>query len=477
MERHNPPEYLPLDVIGVEQARNFGSCTPYEKEYIRADGSCVPIALGYSRLYPEGNETVGFVLDISQRRRAEVEKTELLASEQAARATAEAANRMKDEFLAIVSHELRSPLNAIMGWAQMLRSRNLPETMLPKALETIERNARLQVQLIEDLLDVSRIIRGKLRLNLYPITLISLIEAALDTARPGAEAKEIRLLSILDATVGKVLGDSERLQQVVWNLLSNAIKFTPEGGQVEVMLQSVNSHVEIIVSDTGIGIKPEFLPFVFERFRQADGTSTRSYSGLGLGLAIVRHLVELHGGTVHVESLGEEKGTTFTVKLPLCKQEGGMMYDDASDSLNEGIYASSLVSHDSLQGLQVLVLDDEADAREFFATVLQEWGAQVKATASVREALEMITSWKPDILVSDIGMPEEDGYSFIRKVRSLPLEQGGQIPAIALTAYARSEDRQRALSEGFHNHLAKPVEPAKLAAAVAKLAQVNCDLS
>jgi CheY-like chemotaxis protein/nitrogen-specific signal transduction histidine kinase len=398
------------------------------------------------------------------------ERDRALASEQAARAAAETSNRLKDEFLAVVSHELRSPLNAMLGWVQMLRAGRLNETMTAKALETIERNARAQTQLIEDLLDVSRIITGKIRLNVRSCELVPIIEAAIDTVRLAADAKEVRLQSILDPWAGPVSGDSERLQQVIWNLLSNAIKFTPKKGRVQIRLERINSHVEITVSDTGIGISLDFQPYVFERFRQEDSSTTRSYNGLGLGLALVRHLVELHGGTVAVASPGVGQGTTFIVKLPLMPVVRLQTTDlgRVHPTISSGVPFDNLPT---LEGVRVLVVDDEADTRDFITTVLAECGAEVKAVESAAKVLEAIPQWQPDILVSDIGMPEEDGYSLLCKVRALESKRERQIPAVALTAYARVEDRIQALSAGFGQHVTKPVEPAELVAVIANLAR------
>ncbi len=398
------------------------------------------------------------------------ERDRALASEQAARAAAETSNRLKDEFLAVVSHELRSPLNAMLGWVQMLRAGRLNETMTAKALETIERNARAQTQLIEDLLDVSRIITGKIRLNVRSCELVPIIEAAIDTVRLAADAKEVRLQSILDPWAGPVSGDSERLQQVIWNLLSNAIKFTPKKGRVQIRLERINSHVEITVSDTGIGISLDFQPYVFERFRQEDSSTTRSYNGLGLGLALVRHLVELHGGTVAVASPGVGQGTTFIVKLPLMPVVRLQTTDlgRVHPTISSGVPFDNLPT---LEGVRVLVVDDEADTRDFITTVLAECGAEVKAVESAAKVLEAISQWQPDILVSDIGMPEEDGYSLLCKVRALESKRERQIPAVALTAYARVEDRIQALSAGFGQHVTKPVEPAELVAVIANLAR------
>ncbi|MEG4854479.1 ATP-binding protein [Microcoleus sp. B5-D4] len=398
-------------------------------------------------------------------------KDALLMREQIIRAEAEAANRAKDEFLSILSHELRTPLNAILGWSTMLRQKNLSEDKVARALETIERNAKSQAQLIEDILDVSRIITGKLRLRVRPVNLVPVIESAIESVQLAAEAKSIRLQSVLDSEAGPLLGDADRLQQVVWNLLSNALKFTPKDGRVQISLQRVNSHVEITVSDTGTGISSDFLPFVFDRFSQHDSTTTRSYGGLGLGLAIVRQLVELHGGTVTVVSPGIGQGTTFTVKLPVM-----IIHLPPSDPepLNSLVVEGNgrFQASPTLEGLKILVVEDEADALELLSTILEKYGADVIAVASVKEALTIIetaTDRSPDVLVSDIGMPDEDGYSLIRKLRQLEVQRGGRLPAIALTAYARNDDRQQALLAGFQMHLTKPVDAAELVAVVASL--------
>ncbi|MEG4112359.1 MULTISPECIES: ATP-binding protein [unclassified Microcoleus] len=397
-------------------------------------------------------------------------KDELLMREQIIRADAEAANRAKDEFLSILSHELRTPLNAILGWSTMLRQKNLSEDKVARALETIERNAKSQAQLIEDILDVSRIITGKLRLRVRPVNLVPVIESAIESVHLAADAKSIRLQSVLDSEAGPLLGDADRLQQVVWNLLSNALKFTPKDGRVQIRLQRVNSHVEITVSDTGAGISSDFLPFVFDRFSQHDSTTTRSYGGLGLGLAIVRQLVELHGGTVTVVSPGIGQGTTFTVKLPVMIIH---LPPSAPEPLNSLVEANGrFQTSPTLEGLQILVVEDEADALDLLSTILEKYGAEVMAVASVKEALTIIetaTDRKPDVLVSDIGMPDEDGYSLIRKLRQLEAQRGGRLPAIALTAYARNDDRQQALLAGFQMHLTKPVDAAELVAVVASL--------
>ncbi|UKO98246.1 hybrid sensor histidine kinase/response regulator [Nostoc sp. UHCC 0870] len=412
-----------------------------------------------------------------------MERTQLITSLQQQTEQLTAANRMKDEFLAILSHELRSPLNAILGWSQLLRTRQLSETQTAKGLETIERNAKAQTQLIEDLLDISRMIRGKLHLNVYTCNLVPIIESAIENIKIAAQAKEIDLQFSLfpqspENTQFLISGDSERLQQIIWNLLANAIKFTPTSGKVEVRLSKVEgsehetktAYVQIQVIDTGIGINSSFLPYVFDRFRQADSSSTRSHGGLGLGLAIVRHLVELHGGTVHVYSPGEQQGATFTVKLPLLAVSKLTLTEPVNQSAAN---ASPLPMCPSLSGVRVLVVDDEADSRNFASTVLEQCQAEVQAVDSVQAALEMINQWQPDVLVSDIGMPNEDGYALIRKLRSLPPEKGGKIPAAALTAYARADDRTRAIQEGYQLHLPKPIEPIELATVVASLIDRN----
>ncbi|MBW4687199.1 MAG: PAS domain S-box protein [Komarekiella atlantica HA4396-MV6] len=396
--------------------------------------------------------------DITERKCAEAEREKLLAREQAARETAEAANRVKDEFLAVLSHELRTPLNPILGWSKLLQSRKLDERKTTYALETIERNARLQVQLIEDLLDVSRILQGKLSLNVAPVNLAVTITAALETVRLAAEAKSIQLQTVLEPNIGQVLGDVGRLQQVIWNLVSNAVKFTPQAGKVEVRLERVDCHAQIVVSDTGKGIHPNFLPYVFEYFRQADSATTRKFGGLGLGLAIVRQIVESHGGTVQAVSLGEGQGATFTVKLPLMQQQLRMHQE----------IRESQPSPD-LQGVTVLVVDDMADMREYISFILEQEKANVIAVASAAEALSALTQFQPSVLVSDIGMAEMDGYMLIRQVRSLTSDQGGNIPAIALSAYAGEINQQRAIAAGFQIHLAKPIEPDTLIAAIVSI--------
>jgi PAS domain S-box-containing protein len=405
----------------------------------------------------------GTCTDIHEQKQILEERAHLLELEQIARAKAETANRIKDEFLAVLSHELRTPLNAILGWSKLLQTRRLDETKTSEALATIERNATLQVQLIEDLLDISRILQGKLTLNITKINLESTVLSALETMQLAAETKLIEMNTAFEPNVGQIMGDSTRLQQVVWNLVSNAIKFTPKGGKVQVRLEEADGYAQIIVSDTGKGISADFLPFVFDYFRQADSTSTRNFGGLGLGLAIVRNIVEMHGGIVQAESHGEGKGAIFTVSLPLLSNESPRLTDKQK--------YSALLAPNSLplNGIRVLVVDDDADSRDFVAFVLEQDGAFVIAVSSGYEALQVLAEIKPDVLVSDISMPDMDGYMLIHQVRTLTLEQGGQIPAIALTAFARNNDQQEALKAGFQMHLSKPINPEELIAAIVQL--------
>ena len=469
-------DFVHTDVRGiiqrlVEQVEAGVTVSPIEEQLIRLDGTAVAVEVAASPFTYLNSPAVQIVAhDITERKRAEIERAQLLARERAARAQAEAVSRIKDEFLATLSHELRTPLNAILGWASMLRSGNLDEATATLGLEAVERNAKEQAQLIGDLLDVSRIISGNLRLDIQPVELRSAIEAALSTARPAAEAKGIQLQSVMDPAAGPVSGDPHRLQQVIWNLLSNAIKFTPTGGRVEVRLARAGPRIKITVSDTGEGISAEFLPFIFERFRQADSSTTRAHGGLGLGLAIVRHLVELHGGSIHAASQGKGRGASFTVSLPFKADRP----DETTDETQMGFTlpptgGAAPENLPRLDGLRVLVVDDDADTCELLTIMLTQCGAEVSALNSVPRALEALAEWRPDLLVADIGMPVEDGYTLIRQVRALVPERGGQIPAVALTAYASTEDRQRALAAGYQIHLPKPVEPAELATVVVSL--------
>jgi len=398
---------------------------------------------------------------ITELQRSEEARGQLLVRAERARAEAEAANRMKDEFLATLSHELRTPLTSLLGWSSVLREAKRDEKVLNQGLEAIDRNARVQAQLIDDLLDVSRIVSGKLNLDVRPLDISSVTRAAINVVQPAADAKNIKLDYSAEPGLGAISADSARLHQIVWNLLSNAVKFTPQGGQIAIRIEQDGSHAKITVRDTGQGIEAEFLPRVFDRFRQADSSTTRSFGGLGLGLAIVRHLVELHGGTVSAESEGVGKGATFTATFPLL------------NGRPEPIAHSGEIGIDelrSLVGLRVLLVDDEAEAREIISTVIGRTGAEVKACISASDALMKLAEWRPDVILSDIAMPEEDGYSFIGKVRSLPRDKGGETPAAALTAYARDEDRVQALAAGYQMHIAKPIGAGQLVTMVAKLA-------
>jgi signal transduction histidine kinase/CheY-like chemotaxis protein len=391
-----------------------------------------------------------------------------LAELRDARAAAEAGNRAKDEFLALLSHELRTPLNAVYGWARMLQAGQLKAGRSQRALDAIIRNAHAQIQLIDDLLDVSRVIAGKMRLDLRTFDLKGVVESALDAVRPAGEAKGIRIQLVLDPRAGPVTGDSARLQQVIWNLLMNAVKFTAKDGRVQIHLQRANSHVEIVVRDTGQGIDPTVLPFIFDRFRQADSSSTRAHKGLGLGLALVKHLVELHGGTVSAHSAGEGKGATFVVRLPLAiatVAEAALPRAHPAAAVAEAFSGGA-----RLDDLRVLVVDDDPDALELVTAILAAAGAVVRTCSSAREGLATLQEWRPEILVSDIEMPEQDGYEFIRKVRALDAERGGKTPAVALTAYGRPQDRMMSLTAGFNMHVPKPVDPGELTIIVASIA-------
>ena len=416
--------------------------------------SHVAVAYENATLYAEANNHAAELsMEMAVRKQAEEERARLLVREQAARAEAEAANRTKDEFLATLSHELRTPLTAILGWSHLVRTKRLPEPDFSRALETIERNARSQSQLIDDLLDVSRIITGKLQIERGSVNLSNVIEAALDSMRPAIEAKAISFEIASEPPQCFVLGDSNRLQQIFWNLFSNAVKFTPRGGQIKVSVGCIDSRVTVSVTDTGIGINPDFLPFIFDRFRQADGSTTREHGGLGLGLAIVRHLVELHNGSVQVESGGKDLGSTFTIELPVAKSEVVLA------NPREGANVEALSAARLLQGVKVLVVDDEADSRDLVMTILTRCGSDVRCSESAAEAMRAFQEWQPDVLVSDIGLPNEDGYSLIRKLRKLKSKRAKKIPAVALTAYATDEDRSQALAAGFQIHVAKPIEP------------------
>lgn len=405
------------------------------------------------------------------RSRAEEERHVLLDRERNARAEAEAANRSKDEFLAMVSHELRTPLNAITGWMSLLLSGGLDAARTKRAYETIDRNARAQAQLIDDLLDIGRITSGKLRLDESRIDVGSIAEMALESVRVSAEQRGVRLESHIDANTGEILGDGARIQQVIWNLLSNAIKFTPKGGEVKLSVsRNPKRGIIIDVTDTGQGITADFLPRVFDRFKQEDNSATRTRGGLGLGLAIVRHLVELHGGTIEAASEGSGKGSRFSVVLPTDAQPARRR---TSDVVQLSSQASPLDRPREIEGLRVLVVDDEPDARDLLRTLLESCKMQVTTASSAAEAMNVVRTHKLDVVLSDVAMPEEDGLAFIRRVRALTREEGGRVPAVALTAYARLEDRTRALRAGFNAHVAKPVEPNELLAVLSSLANTR----
>jgi PAS domain S-box-containing protein len=465
-----PEDELPAVQSAWSAAIRSGRGLEREQRLRRGDGE---LRWHLCRVVPERDEhgaVVGWIAtatDIDQQKRVEEAHAALLLREQEARAQLEAANRSKDEFLATVSHELRTPLNAILGWTRMLRTGAVegPEN-LQRALETIERNARAQSQLVEDILDVSRIIAGKLRVQVRHIDLRSVIQAAVEAVRPAAEAKDVELTLDLQNDAGEFQGDPDRLQQVVWNLLSNAIKFSPPNGRVGVDLHRWEGGAEIVVSDNGMGISRDFLPHVFDRFRQADSSMTRMQGGLGLGLAIVRHLVEVHGGTVRAESEGEGRGARFTVRLPHRRAQVEASETGVANAIGD-VEAVKPAAPDSLVGVRVLVVDDDADARDLVCAVLGRYGAHVIAVASADEALAAMAQGAPDVLVSDIGLPAEDGYALIRRLRSQP--QTARVPALALTAYASIADHRRSLEAGFQRHVSKPVEPAELAGVVAAM--------
>lgn len=465
--------------VEAQVKRTLETLELYRAEYriARPDGERWVLVRGV--VETDGNGTpagwAGVVLDITERKRAEEARRELLESERAARAEAERASRMKEEFLATLSHELRTPLNAILGWTHLLTLEDRTEEDLAKGIQTIERNARAQSQIIADLLDMSRVINGKVRLDVQRVSVAPIVQAAVDTVMPAAQARGVKLRMVLDPRAGPVSGDPNRLQQVFWNLLSNAVKFTARNQRVDVILQRVNSHIEVSVIDTGEGIAPEFLPHVFDRFRQADGSTTRRHGGLGLGLAIVKQLVELHGGTVRAKSDGLGKGATFSVLLPVSALHAEPALEEEWRHPTAAAARPDVKQGDEdIAGLRVLVVDDEPDSRELIRKLLEGRRAWAVTASSAQEALELLQKERPDVLVSDIGMPGEDGYSLIRRVRELRAEDGGRTPAVALTAYARADDRVKAVRAGFQHHIAKPVEPAELIAILASLGGGGC---
>jgi PAS domain S-box-containing protein len=436
------------------------------------DGRKLDISLTVSPIKDAQGRIIGaskVARDITLRKRTDEDRERIMAREKAARRTAEEANRLKDDFLAMVSHELRNPLNSIVGWAGLLRSDKLDERTIARAVDAILRSARAQDQIISDLLDVARIVNGRLRLDIRPVQLVEVLESAIDAIRPAAEAKQVRVQALLDPAASPLAGDPDRLRQVFWNLLSNAIKFTSKNGRIQIVSQRINSHIEVVVSDTGIGIEPQLLPYVFDRFRQGDSGSNRHSSGLGLGLAIVRNLVELHGGTARAESKGRGQGASFTVRLPTLI---ALRASDEEERVHPAVEDIALAgTGPSLVHLRVLVVDDEAGAREVASAILENAQAEVRTAESAKDALQVMDEWQPDILVADIGMPDVDGYEFIRQVRARSPESGGAVPAAALTAYARTQDRLRVLSEGYQMHVPKPLQPAELVAVVASLAK------
>lgn len=452
-----------------KRLKEIGQSLPIEPEdWLRLDGSCVTVEAAAAAVPWQGaTGTLVMLRDVSERKKVEEERTQLLASERTARSAAERASRMKDEFLATLSHELRTPLTAIVGWSEILVRGRMSDQEANHGLDAIDRNARTLTKLVEDLLDMSSIMSGKLRLDMHVISPVSLVATAIETIRPTAEAKRIRLEQELDPRTGSLRGDANRLQQVVWNLLTNAVKFTPEGGTVRVALECVDSHVRISVADTGQGIAADFLPYVFDRFRQADSTIRRKHSGLGLGLAIVKQLVELHGGEVHVDSEGEGRGTRFVVTLPLAvaPNQNAFPQTDRAETAEPHTDGQAF----DLRGIRVLVVDDEPDACRLVKWVLNECQAEVVTAASAAEAMSLVQSATPDILISDIGMPDVDGYEFLRRIRALEPARGGKVPAIALTAFARPEDAAKSLAVGYSSHISKPIAPETLTALIASL--------
>jgi PAS domain S-box-containing protein len=464
-----PPDRLDEETEILKRLRSGQRIDHFETVRMRKDGTPLNISLTISPVRDALGNTVGaskIARDITAQKRSDEERSKLLAAEREARSIAERAGLIKDEFLATLSHELRTPLNAIYGWSQLLSAGDMSAEDTRQGLDTIQRNARMQAQLIDDLLDMSRIMAGKVRLDVQRVDLAHIVELAIESVQPTAEAKQIRLRKIIDPRAGPVSGDPTRLQQVAWNILTNAIKFTPKGGAVDILLERINSHLELNIHDSGIGIAPDFLPRIFDRFRQADASTTRSQGGLGLGLSIVKTLVELHAGTIEAKSPGKDQGSTFIIKLPLAPIRSDELREHPTTFKSLALEENQV----SLTGIKVLVVDDEADARELIEHVLAQYKARVLTAANAKEALDLLRSQRPDIIVSDIGMPEKDGYRFIQEVRGLPADQGGKTPAIALTAYARSEDRTRAMLAGFQTHIAKPIEPQELIATVGNVA-------
>jgi PAS domain S-box-containing protein len=461
-----PEERLAEEHDVLSRIRRGEMVDHFETVRITKDGRLLDISLTVSPIRDATGRIVGaskIARDITERRRLEEERKLLLARAQQARAEAEAVNRAKDIFLATVSHELRTPLNAVFGWARLLQTTEMDEAGRARAVAAIVRGASAQAQLIEDLLDLSRIVTGRMRLNFEPVDLSSVVEAALDTVRPAADGKGIELIATLDPHAGPIAGAPDRLQQVVWNLLMNSVKFTPRGGRVDVSVTRDDQNAQITVADTGEGIAAEVLPYVFDRFRQEDSSSTRAHAGLGLGLALVRHLVELHGGSVRADSPGKGRGATFTVTLPLA--------GPGSRALARAESGAPGAGHARLSGVRVLVVDDDPEALRLSSAMLRSAGADVKTAASAFRAYEVLTAWAPDVLVSDLAMPREDGFMLLGALRGELARRGRRLPAIALTAHEDAHNRRRALEAGFDRYMVKPVDPTELAAAVAEVAR------
>ena len=465
-----PPELADEEHEIVSQIRRGERIDHFETTRRRKDGAVIDVSLTISPIRDGGGAIIGasnITRDITEKKILERRTAEALEETRKARRQAEVASRMKDEFLATISHELRTPLTAIMGWVRMLRSGLLSQDRVEQALEVIDRNVRSQAQLIEDLLDISRITMGKLRLDVRPVQPATVINAAVDALRFAAEARNIRIQTVLDSHAGPVAGDFERLQQVVWNLLSNAIKFTPKNGRVQMVLERVNSHIEIRISDNGRGIKPDFLPFIFERFSQAETGTTRLQGGLGMGLAISKAIVELHGGNITAFSEGEGKGSTFTVSIPVLPVN---KQPTSIERVHPRAWTEiSVECPPEISGLKVLVVDDDADTCELIRFVLEQCGGVVTTVADAESAMEAFHATRPAIMISDIGLPEVDGYELLRRIREDERQTGRKTPAVALTAFARIEDRVKALAAGYQMHVAKPVEPGELLTIVASL--------
>jgi PAS domain S-box-containing protein len=465
-----PPELHDEEVNILKHIRNGERVSHYDTIRLRKDGERLHVSLTISPVKDSTGRVIGaskVLRDISERIRADEERVNALREAREARREAEYSNRVKDEFLATISHELRTPLTAILGWTRMLRAGKLDSPGQMKALEVIDRNVRSQAQLIEDLLDISRITMGKLRLDVRPVQPGAIISAAVESLRFAAEARQIKIQTVLDSSAGPIAADFERLQQVVWNLVSNAIKFTNKGGRIRIVLERVNSHIEISVSDTGCGLRPEFIPCIFDRFTQGEAVTTRAHGGLGMGLAIARAIVELHGGSISAFSDGEGKGSTFSLSLPLMPVTREMPADRVHPTVNWT--EISMECPPEVAGLRVLVVDDDQDTCDMIRAALDQCGAVVETASSAESALELFRASQPDVLISDIGMPEVDGYEFIRRIREFERSGDTKVPAVALTAFARIEDRVKSLASGYQMHVAKPVEPAELLTIVASL--------